>query len=449
MMSAEPQFTSSKLYNRRWSRRELLLRSGGGLLAAGVIAGCQGAVAPAATSPTVSPTATPATPATPTAAPAATILKPAPFLAEPAAPSLEQMLAQMVLVGFRGTTLATAAPIVADISERGVGSVVLFSYDVGLKSPIRNVESPEQLARLTADLQALTQDSKSPAIHTPLLIAADQEGGMVARLNEKHGFPPTMSAQALGEHNDPAFTYAQAEAMAKTLAAAGINHNLAPVVDINSNPNNPVIGALGRSFSADPAVVIAQARAFIEAHHAHDVTTTLKHFPGHGSSQADSHLGLVDVSATWQRDELEPYRALIAEGIVDTVMTAHVFNSQLDPTYPATLSHATITGILRDELGFDGVVITDDMNMQAITGEYGFEQAAVLAIQAGADLLAYGNNLVYDPDVAQRAIAALKSAVDQGELTEARIAQSYNRILALKQKCAPTTVPGACGVPSP
>ena len=185
--------------------------------------------------------------------------------------------------------------------------------------------------------------------------------------------------------------------MAKTLAAAGINHNLAPVVDINSNPANPVIGALGRSFSADPAVVIAQARAFIEAHHAHDVTTTLKHFPGHGSSQADSHLGLVDVSATWQRDELEPYRVLIGEGIVDTVMTAHVFNTQLDPTYPATLSKATITGILRDELGFDGVVITDDMNMQAITSQYGFEQAAVLAVQAGADLLAYGNNLVYDP----------------------------------------------------
>ena len=277
--------------------------------------------------------------------------------------------------------------------------------------------------------------------------AADQEGGKVARLNETHGFPPTISAQELGERNDPAFTYAQAEIMAKTLAAAGINHNLAPVVDINSNPANPVIGALGRSFSADPAVVIAQARAFIEAHHAQGVTTTLKHFPGHGSSQADSHLGLVDVSATWQRDELEPYRVLIGEGIVDTVMTAHVFNTQLDPTYPATLSPATITGILRDELGFDGVVITDDMNMQAITGQYGFEQAAVLAVQAGADLLAYGNNLNYDPDVAQRAIAALAAAVQQGQLTEDRIAQSHHRILALKQKCAPTAVPGTCGVP--
>ena len=443
-MSAEPRFTSSNLSGRRWSRRELLA-CGGGLLAAGLVAGCQGAATPTAESTTASPT----TPPTATAAPAASV-KPAPFLAALptiAAPSLEQMLAQMIMAGFRGTTLASAAPIVADISQRRVGAVVLFSYDVALQSSTRNIESPDQVAALTADLQALAQNPGSPTVQPLLLVAADQEGGKVARLDEKHGFPPTISAQELGEQNDPAFTYAQAEIMAKTLAAAGINHNLAPVVDINSNPANPVIGALGRSFSADPAVVTAQARAFIEAHHAHDVTTTLKHFPGHGSSQADSHLGLVDVSATWQRDELEPYRVLIGEGIVDTVMTAHVFNTQLDPTYPATLSPAIITGILRDELGFDGVVITDDMNMQAITSQYGFEQAAVLAVQAGADLLAYGNNLVYDPNVTQRALAALTAAVQQGQLTEDRIHRSYLRILALKQECAPTAVPSACGVP--
>ena len=228
------------------------MRGGGGLLAAGLIVGCQDAVTPVAESPTVSPTVPAAPVIPPTAAPTAAV-KPAPFLAvQPPAPSLEQMLAQMIMVGFRGATVVSAAPIVADISQRGVGSVVLFSYDVGRKSPIRNVESPEQLAKLTADLQALTKDSSSPAVHTPLLIAADQEGGLVARLNEKHGFPPTMSAQALGDHNDPAFTYAEAEAMAKTLAAAGINHNLAPVVDINSNPNNPVIGALGRSSRPTP-----------------------------------------------------------------------------------------------------------------------------------------------------------------------------------------------------
>jgi beta-N-acetylhexosaminidase len=336
------------------------------------------------------------------------------------------MLGQMIMVGFRGTAVTPAAPIVADVATRGVGSVVLFSYDVALMSPHRNVESPAQVAQLTGALQAQAG--------TPLLIAADQEGGMVARLDEMAGFPPTLSAQELGERSDAAFTYRRAEALAVTLAAAGINHNLAPVVDLNTNPQNPVIGALGRSFSADPAVVVAQARAFITAHHAHGVTTTLKHFPGHGSSEADSHLGLVDVSATWQRDELAPYRALIAEGLADAIMTAHVFNTQLDRTYPATLSASTITGLLRQELGYDGVVITDDMNMQAITQEYGFAQAAVLAVQAGADILAYGNNLVYDPAVAEKAIAALAEAVVRGEITQARVAESYRRVAALKGK---------------
>jgi beta-N-acetylhexosaminidase len=238
----------------------------------------------------------------------------------------------------------------------------------------------------------------------------------------------------LGERIDEAFTYAQAAALAATLAAAGINHNLAPVVDLNSNPQNPVIGALGRSFSAAPRVVVAQARAFISAHHAQGVTTTLKHFPGHGSSAADSHLGLVDVSATWQPDELEPYRVLIGEGLADAIMTAHVFNTQLDAVYPATLSPRIITGILREELGYAGVVITDDLNMGAITQAYGFDQAAVLAVQAGADILAYGNNLVYDPDVAAKAIGALRGAVARGELTVARIEASYRRVAALKEQ---------------
>ncbi len=340
--------------------------------------------------------------------------------------TLEDKLAQMIMVGFRGARAVPADPIVADVAQRGVGAVVLFNYDVALGSAQRNIESPAQLAHLTADLQAQAR--------IPLLIAADQEGGRVARLDPAHGFAPSLQAQELGERSDPAFTYAQAERMAKELAAAGINHNLAPVVDLNSNPAGPAIGALGRSFSADPAVVIAQAQAFIDAHHAHAITTTLKHFPGHGSAQADSHLGLVDVSNTWQPNELAPYRSLIGQGAVDSVMTAHVFNVRLDPDYPATLSQATINGLLRDELGFSGVVITDDMNMQAVAGQYGFAEAAVLAVQAGADLLAYGNNLVYDPDVAQRALVALLAAVKRGEISEERVEASYVRILALKSK---------------
>jgi beta-N-acetylhexosaminidase len=389
-------------------------------LATGLLAACQGPETPAAPAPTPIPTTPPAAAAIST--PLLTPTQPS----LPSAPSLAAKLGQMIMVGFRGLSVTANAPIVADIVKRGAGSVVLFSYDVALLSAVRNVQSPAQVAQLTADLQALAA--------APLLIAADQEGGMVARLNEQHGFPATVSAQTLGERNDPAYTCAQAESMARTLAAAGVNHNLAPVVDVNTNPANPVIGGLSRSFSADPTIVIEQARVFIQAHHAQGVTTTLKHFPGHGSSQADSHLGLVDISAAWQPLELEPYRALIGAGLADAIMTAHVFNTQLDPIYPATLSKAVITGILREELGYDGVVITDDMNMGAITAQHGFEQAAVMAIGAGADILAYGNNLVYDPDVAGRAIAALLAAVERGELSEERIDESYRRITALKSR---------------
>lgn len=389
------------------TRRDLLARGGAGLLAAGLAAGCRPSYYGGAGS---GGTAMPRVIPTPTAV----------------GPTLAQKIAQMLMIGFRGLELDESNPIVADVRDRGIGSVVLFSYDVVLNSPVRNVASPEQVSALDAALQALAP--------LPLLIAVDEEGGRVARLDDTHGFPPTLSAQALGEIDDPAYTYAQAAQMARTLAQAGINHNLAPVVDLNTNPDNPVIGKLGRSFSADPAAVIAQARAYIAAHHEQKITTTLKHFPGHGSSRSDSHKGFVDVTDTWQEVELEPYRVLIAEGVVDAVMSAHVFNAKLDPDYPATLSHAVLTGLLRERLGFEGVIFTDDMGMGAITENYGFAEAVVLAVQAGADMLALGNNLVYDPDVAAHTIAILLKAVADGAISEERIDASYARIMALKAK---------------
>lgn len=339
---------------------------------------------------------------------------------------LRRKLAQMVLVGFRGLTVEADNPIVVDVRDRDIGGVVLFSYDVALQQWERNIASPEQVAALNASLQRLAP--------TPLMIAVDQEGGRVARLSERFGFPSTVSAQALGERNDPDFTYASAAEMARTLKAAGANHNFAPVVDLNINPDNPVIGGIERSFSADPAVVVEQAAAFIRAHRDHGITTTLKHFPGHGSSTADSHHGFVDVTATWQPVELEPYRQLIAQGLVDSVMTAHVFNGQLDPDAVATLSKPIITGILRDELGFDGVIVSDDMQMGAIADNYGFEDAVVRTVDAGVDVIAIGNNLAFDPAIAARTIDILAAAVADGRLSEARIDESVWRITALKQR---------------
>lgn len=215
----------------------------------------------------------------------------------------------------------------------------------------------------------------------------DQEGGNVCRLKERYGFPPTLTAQYLGTQNNPTLTRLCADSIGNTLAENGINVNFAPVVDLNINPTSPAIGALERSFSADPAVVTTNARIFVETHDKNHVATCFKHFPGHGSAAADSHLGLVDVTDTWSDIELEPYRALINEGNCRMVMTAHVFNRNIDPDLPSTLSKPFITGMLREMLAFDGVVVTDDLQMQGLTQFFDYKTIVEESIIAGVDII--------------------------------------------------------------
>lgn len=344
----------------------------------------------------------------------------------PENPSLDFMIAQMVMVGFRGLTLTADNPIVSDVRDRQIGGVFLFDYDMPTASFGRNIQSADQLHALTADLQNLAA--------IPLLIAIDQEGGRVARLKDSAGFPATMSAQQLGAADDLALTRQHAEQTARLLADLGINLNLAPVVDVNLNPQNPVIGKLERSFSADSAVVTRHAQEVLRAFHRHGVLGTLKHFPGHGSSTGDSHLGFTDVTDTWSPAELEPYRQIIAAGQAEVVMTAHTFNAKLDPVYPATLSKPIVTGLLRGELAYDGVVMSDDLQMGAIGRYYGFETAIRLAVEAGVDILALANNLDYAPDLAPRAMTIVKQLVQDGTVSEARIAQSYARLQQLKNR---------------
>lgn len=332
----------------------------------------------------------------------------------------------MLMLGFRGTE-AASLPIVTDIRERHLGSVVLFAQDLPSGSSERNILSPGQLRDLCAGLQAEAA--------TPLLIATDQEGGAVERLGSAHGFPPTRSARSLGDEADPAVTEAASLAMAETLREAGVNLNLAPVVDVNTYPANPIIGSIGRSFSADPQVVAAQAAAFIKGHHEAGILTTLKHFPGHGSSRADTHAGFVDVTTTWDPLELVPYAALIPQGVVDAVMVAHVFNANLDPERPASLSELTIAGQLRGKLGFDGVVVSDDLEMGAIAQQWTFEEAIRLAVNGGTDILAFSNNLTsYDDGLGARASSTLSSLVERGDVPRSRIEQSYARIQSLKAR---------------
>ncbi|MDP9421059.1 MAG: glycoside hydrolase family 3 protein [Actinomycetota bacterium] len=344
--------------------------------------------------------------------------------------ALADKIGELVMVGFRGTTLDGSEPILEQVRAGQVGGVVLFDVDVATGSS-RNIDSPEQLKSLVAELQA--------AAPSPLLVAVDQEGGRVSRLKERYGFPATLSQQELGERNAVELTRSQARQTAEILADAGINLNLAPVVDLNVNQASPVIGALGRSFSANPALVADHARAVIDAHRKQGVLTAIKHFPGHGSAPGDTHLGFVDVTGTWSSAELEPYRTLVSEGNADLVMTAHVFNGRLDAEWPATLSPAAVTGVLRTELGFQGVVVSDDLQMGAIADHYGLETAVHQALAAGVDILLFANNnpRAYEPDIAPRVVALVESLVREGALAEERIDESVERVRALERRLTP------------
>ena len=248
----------------------------------------------------------------------------------------------------------------------------------------RNIVDAEQLGRLTG---GLTTQSTGCTGRKPF-IAVDAEGGSVMRLAPRLGWPATFSAQELGESNDFVLTELEARRIGAMLRAVGINWDLAPVVDVGYNPANPVIVGAARSFGANPLQVTEHARAFVQGLRAEGVLTALKHFPGHGSSFDDTHLGFTDVTDTASPElELAPYRALIADGLADSVMTAHVFNKRLDEQYPATLSRATVNGVLRGELGFKGAVVSDDLRMGAIERQYGIGEAAVLALDAGVDML--------------------------------------------------------------
>lgn len=339
---------------------------------------------------------------------------------------LQRQIGQLLLVGFSGSSVTEDSPIVRDIRDLHLGGVILFDRFLAANRPDNNIIDRQQLRELTATLQRHAQ--------VPLLIAVDQEGGRVNRFKAARGFAETPPPAELGNHQNTAATAKAARQTAALLADLGINCNLAPVVDLNLFPDNPIIGRYQRSFSAEPQRVIDHAAAWIGEHRRQSVISCLKHFPGHGSARADSHLGFVDVSDCWQTAELLPFRALIQSGMADTVMTAHLFNRLLDPSFPATLSGKTVNGLLRDELGHDGVVFSDDLQMRAIANHYGLEEAACLAINAGVDILIFGNNLDYDPDIAGRVIAAISSGVASGRIARTAIEQAWQRVEQLKTR---------------
>ncbi|MEX2146273.1 MAG: glycoside hydrolase family 3 N-terminal domain-containing protein [Candidatus Rokuibacteriota bacterium] len=335
---------------------------------------------------------------------------------------LEPRLGQLLLAGFRGTTFADNAELDALLCRARTGGILLFG---------RNIVDAAQVAALTAASAARAAECGT----APLLVAVDAEGGRVMRLSPGAGYVATLSHKDLGDGNDLALTELEARRIGAMLREAGINWNLAPVVDVGYNPANPVIVGYGRSFSANPVLVAAQARAFITGLRREGVLSALKHFPGHGSSFADSHHGFVDVTDTADaRLELAPYRRLFAEGAVDSVMTAHVFNRYLDDQYPATLSRRTITGLLRGDLGWSGAVVSDDLRMGAIEQHYGLEDAVVLALDAGVDVLLIAEDHLPDGrSAAAVALEAIRSALREGRLSVAAVEAALHRVETLKR----------------
>ena len=345
--------------------------------------------------------------------------------------SLRQKIGQMVMVTMTGDSLdGKSSPSVdtmkSDLANGFIGGVIMFTWS-------NNLRNPQQIAHLTKKLQERSA--------TPLFICIDEEGGQVARLSDANGFANTPSEFQLGSANNESNTRATASTMAGWFVQTGLNLNLAPVVDVNVNPNSPAIGALGRSFSSNPDIVAANASWFIDEFHKKNIFTTLKHFPGHGSAATDSHLGLVDITNTWSDKELTPYRQLLSAGMIDAIMTAHVFNAKLDSLYPATLSQKILTGLLRNQLGYNGVVVSDDMSMQAIVAYYGFDDAVTLAVNAGLDILLYTSN-VHDATSSQarHVVDLIERRVKDGTIDAKRIDDSYNRIMALKRRSIASSV---------
>lgn len=328
--------------------------------------------------------------------------------------TLREKIGQMLLCGFHGTE--AAGDVDAFLRKYPIGGVIYFA---------RNVESPEQVERLSSGLQRIAVDSGN----VPLWISIDQEGGMVARITEGIALMPgQMAIAAAGSTQD---AYQAAYISGVELKSMGINMNFAPVLDVNNNAANPVIGV--RSFGESPQSVAAYGVRSIAGVQDAGISATAKHFPGHGDTDTDSHLDIPVIPhdrGRVERVELIPFRAAIAAG-VDAMMSVHIYFPALEPErLPVTLSRAVLSGLLRQELGYDGMIVTDCMEMDAIAANYGTVDAAVMAVEAGADLVL----ISHTAHLQAGAFEALLAAVQSGRISEARIDESVTRLLKYKAK---------------
>ena len=333
--------------------------------------------------------------------------------------NLKQLLHKMLIIGFDGQDISNNETLKTQI-QNGLGGVILFDHYINDKTKSKNISTPEQLKKLNLSLQSISSH--------PLMICIDQEGGKVARLREQKGFKETESAKTIASFSDSEAKEAY-ESLSLQLSQLGINCDFAPLVDLGINKDSKIIYGLDRAYGEDTQTVVKYAEIFMDALTKHHVINVLKHFPGHGSAKGDSHEGFVDITKTWDECELYPYKKLLHK--TNMIMSAHVYNAKLDEKYPSTLSYATNTKLLREQLGYDGVLITDDLQMLAIKEHYKKEEAIELAINSGADMLMYCNQLGNDDT--NETVEMMEYLVKSGKISEERIREANRRIDKLRQ----------------
>jgi beta-N-acetylhexosaminidase len=324
--------------------------------------------------------------------------------------TLEFKISNMIVIGFDGYDINKSS----ELFKYPLGGVILFD---------KNIKNPKQLEKLIFKLKINSKNR--------ILVTVDEEGGLVSRLGKVEGFVKTPSAKEIGlKSEDEAKSYY--EKMATMLKNLGFNCNLAPSVDIAINPKNRVIVKNKRSFSKNPTKVSEFATIFVKEMHKKGVLSVLKHFPGHGSSVGDSHDGFVDVSDSWSKKELIPYETLIKEKQAKIIMTAHIYNKNIDTKYPATLSYKTNHDMLREHLEFKGVLMSDDLQMGAISKNYTLKESLKLAINSGVDLLLFANQMSKRVSV-EELVNIIKKLIESKEIDIKTIDEANKRIEILKR----------------
>ena len=335
-------------------------------------------------------------------------------------------IGNLIIAGFRGSSVSEDTPIRDWINDFQLGGVILYDMDLEYNQlGTRNIRSAEQLKNLNVSLQSFSKE--------PLFIAIDQEGGEVNRLNTKYGFPEFPSWNEIGQRDDLKFTEAYSRKLGELLNNLHINLNFAPVLDVDGGSSSFITNQ-GRALSSNIQKITEHSRVFIKQHQQQGILCCGKHFPGQGSASGDTHAGATDITTTWDKQELDPYKSLIHSRHLDAIIVAHTFHNKFDSEFPASMSRKTITDLLRIKLGFRGVVICDDPSMKAISAHYNLKTTLKCMLYSGVDMFILGNNLEYDPHLIPNAVHCLQELVSEGAVSENRIYESLHRIQSLRLK---------------